>query len=366
MPRLLVTGGAGFIGANFVHYWLKEHPEDHIAVLDALTYAGNRASLSKAETNPHFQFVHGNILDQVLVENLLRDEGLDTIVHFAAESHVDRSIAGPDAFIETNIVGTHSLLKAARKVWLDEGNGSEKFRFHHVSTDEVYGTLSLDSPPFSEDTPYAPNSPYAASKASSDHLVRAYHETYGLPVSISNCSNNYGPFQFPEKLIPLLIVNILHDKPLPVYGDGAQIRDWLYVTDHCRGIDRVIQSDHEGECFNIGGINEWKNIDIVTLVCRLLDERFSINPKLQERFSLASQARAGKSHELIAFVKDRPGHDRRYAIDPAKAEAILDYSPEETFASGIARTIDWYLANEAWWRPLLGRQYSEWIAQQYS
>jgi dTDP-glucose 4,6-dehydratase len=249
---------------------------------------------------------------------------------------------------------------------LDERKGVGPFRFHHVSTDEVYGTLAPNDPPFREDTPYAPNSPYAASKASSDHLVRAYHETYGLPVSISNCSNNYGPFQFPEKLIPLIIVNILHDRPLPVYGDGAQIRDWLYVTDHCRGIDMVIRADHEGQCFNIGGINEWKNIDIVTLVCRLLDERFAADPGLCERFPLATHARAGRSRELITFVKDRLGHDRRYAIDPAKAKTVLGYTPEETFSSGIARTVDWYLANEEWWRPLLGKQYSEWIAQQYS
>jgi len=353
MRRLLVTGGAGFIGANFVHYWLENHPEDRVVVLDALTYAGNRASLQDAENKLDFRFIHGNILDQPLVENLLRDERLDTIVHFAAESHVDRSITGPDAFIETNIVGTHTLLKASRNIWLNEWHGDVNVRFHHVSTDEVYGTLAPNDPPFSEDTPYAPNSPYSASKASSDHLVRAYHETYGLPVSISNCSNNYGPYQFPEKLIPLMIINILHDKPLPVYGDGAQIRDWLYVTDHCRGIEMVINTDRIGECFNIGGINEWKNIDIVTLLCRLLDQRFADNPKLHERFPLASHARLGKSKELISFVTDRPGHDRRYAIDPTKAKQVLGYTPEESFASGIDKTIDWYLAHEDWWRPLM-------------
>ena len=354
MPRLLVTGGAGFIGSNFIHYWLKNHPKDRVVVLDALTYAGNLASLDQAKSDPAFKFVHGNILDQNLVESLLRDERLDTIVHFAAESHVDRSISGPDAFIETNIVGTHSLLKAARKIWLDEWKGTEKVRFHHVSTDEVYGTLGPDDAPFREETPYAPNSPYAASKASSDHLVRAYQETYGLPVSISNCSNNYGPFQFPEKLIPLIIINALHDKPLPIYGDGAQIRDWLYVNDHCRGIDMVVHADHQGEYFNIGGINEWQNIDIVKLICQLLDERFAADQELHGQFPMATYTRAARSRELMTFVTDRPGHDRRYAINPAKAETILGYSPEETFSIGIGKTVDWYLANEEWWRPLLG------------
>jgi dTDP-glucose 4,6-dehydratase len=352
MRRLLVTGGAGFIGANFIHYWLENHPKDRLVVLDALTYAGNRASLQSVEHTPNFRFIHGNILNQPLVEQLLRDERLDTIVHFAAESHVDRSIAGPDAFIETNVVGTHALLKASRNVWLDEWNGKSKVRFHHVSTDEVYGTLAPNDPPFSEDTPYAPNSPYSASKASSDHLVRSYHETYGLPVSISNCSNNYGPYQFPEKLIPLMIINILQDKPLPVYGDGAQIRDWLYVTDHCRAIKMVLNTDRIGECFNIGGINEWKNIDIVTLVCRLLDQRFADNPKLHERFPRAAHARSGTSKELVSFVTDRLGHDRRYAIDPKKAKHELGYSPQETFSSGIKKTIEWYLAHEEWWRQL--------------
>ncbi len=354
VSNLLVTGGAGFIGSNFVHYWTKKYPEDNVVVLDALTYAGNLASLEPVKMLDTFSFVHGNILDQTLVEDLLRSRRIDTVVHFAAESHVDRSIVGPDAFIETNIVGTHSLLKAARQVWLEEGKDTKSVRFHHVSTDEVYGTLGPDDPPFTEDTPYAPNSPYAASKAASDHLVRAYMETYGLPVTISNCSNNYGPYQFPEKLIPLVITNILQDKPLPVYGDGAQIRDWLYVTDHCRGIDLVINSDRTGECFNIGGVNEWKNMDIVTLVCRLLDQQFAANPSLSTLFPLATHARVGKSRELITFVTDRPGHDRRYAIDPAKVKHDLGYTPEETFSSGIEKTIDWYLANKNWWRLLLG------------
>ena len=270
MNTLLVTGGAGFIGSNFVLYWLETYPEDKVVVLDALTYAGNRANLDSVEDNPNFTFVQGDICDTDLVESLLKEHLVNNLVHFAAESHVDRSITGPDAFIETNIIGTYSLLKAAKKVWLDEpkANGLEvvPHRFHHVSTDEVYGTLEPEDPAFSETTPYAPNSPYSASKASSDHLVRAYHHTYGLNVTTSNCSNNYGPFHFPEKLIPLVLTNILFDQPLPIYGDGKQIRDWLFVEDHARGIDLVIKNGKVGECYNIGGVNEWANIDIVQLI----------------------------------------------------------------------------------------------------
>lgn len=270
---LLITGGAGLIGANFVHYWVKQHPEDVVVVLDALTYAGNRANLKPVEGKTDFTFVQGNICDTSLVESLLRENRIDTLVHFAAESHVDRSISGPDAVIETNIIGTHSLLKAAKTVWLDEPvERSEQpvpHRFHHVSTDEVYGTLGPRDPAFTEGTAYAPNSPYAASKAASDYLVRAYHHTYGLQVTTSNCSNNYGPYHFPEKLIPLIIINILRNRPLPIYGDGRQVRDWLYVEDHARGIELVLEKGKVGGNYNIGGHNEWQNIDTVNLVCEI-------------------------------------------------------------------------------------------------
>ena len=354
---LLVTGGAGFIGANFVHYWLAHHPDDRVVVLDALTYAGNVENLTAVENNSQFTFVKGDICDTPLVESLLNEHGVNTIVHFAAESHVDRSITGPDAFIETNILGTYSLLKAAKKVWLDgpRAKGAEPVphRFHHVSTDEVYGTLEPDDPAFTEDTPYAPNSPYSASKAASDHLVRAYHHTYGLQVSTSNCSNNYGPYHFPEKLIPLIMTNILHDKPLPVYGDGQQVRDWLYVEDHARGIELVLNQGKVGENYNIGGHNEWANIDIVRLVCRLMDEAFSKRPELLEIYPLAHKAARGNSAELITFVTDRPGHDRRYAIDATKTNNELGYQPVESFETGIAKTLDWYLTQSDWWKPLL-------------
>ncbi|WP_299595810.1 dTDP-glucose 4,6-dehydratase [uncultured Microbulbifer sp.] len=353
MSNLLVTGGAGFIGANFVHYWMKTYPQDKVVVLDALTYAGNKASLDPVADNPNFVFSHGNICDTALVETLLKEHHIDTLVHFAAESHVDRSITGPDAFIETNIIGTHSLLKAAKKVWLDEGLNNESHRFHHVSTDEVYGTLGPNDSAFSETTPYAPNSPYSASKAASDHLVRAYHHTYGLNVTTSNCSNNYGPYHFPEKLIPLVITNILHDEPLPIYGDGLQIRDWLYVEDHARGIELVIKNGLVGECYNIGGVNEWANIDIVKLICDLMDKEFASRPELLERFPLASMAIQGNSKNLISYVDDRAGHDRRYAIDPKKTENELGYSPRETFKTGIKKTLNWYLDREDWWRALI-------------
>jgi len=365
VKKLLVTGGAGFIGSNFVRYWRSTYPQDVVVVLDALTYAGNRANLAGIEEAGKFRFVHGNILDQALVEDLLRSYELDTVVHFAAESHVDRSILGPDAFIETNIVGTHSLLKAARAVWLEEWKGKRDVRFHHVSTDEVYGTLGPTDPAFTEKTPYAPNSPYAASKAASDHLVRAYMETYGLPVTISNCSNNYGPYHFPEKLIPLVITNILDDRPLPVYGDGLQIRDWLHVEDHCRGIDLILKSDRVGECFNIGGNNEWANIDIVKQACRLMNEAMQ-EERYREAFPNALSALRGKSEDLITFVTDRPGHDRRYAIDATKSESVLGFAPNETFASGIAKTIRWYLENEKWWREVQNGDYRQWMAAQYN
>jgi dTDP-glucose 4,6-dehydratase len=347
-----VTGGAGFIGSNFVHYWKQKYPQDLVVVLDALTYAGNIKSLNKVKDANNYVFVKGNICDQTLVERLLAEHDICTLVHFAAESHVDRSITGPDEFIETNIIGTYSLLKAAKRIWLD-GKQIKEHRFHHVSTDEVYGTLSVNEPAFHENTPYAPNSPYSASKAASDHLVRAYHHTYGLNVTTSNCSNNYGPYHFPEKLIPLILTNILHNKALPVYGDGMQIRDWLYVEDHAKGIDLVLQKGRLGENYNIGGNNEWANIDIVKLLCKKVNHIFSEDRLLHSRFPLATNAISNTSENLITFVTDRLGHDRRYAIDPSKSNNELGYVASETFESGIDKTIQWYLGNEIWWKPLL-------------
>jgi dTDP-glucose 4,6-dehydratase len=365
--RLLVTGGAGFIGANFVQHWLESHAHAHahVVVLDALTYAGNLASLAPVLDDPRCVFVHGDILTEGLVARLLRAHQLNTIVHFAAESHVDRSIHGPDAFVSTNVLGTHEVLKAARQVWLSEQVVSGPHRFHHVSTDEVYGSLGPDDAPFSETTAYAPNSPYSASKAASDHLVRAYHHTFGLDVTTSNCSNNYGPYHFPEKLIPLLIVNILGGKPLPVYGDGRNVRDWLYVRDHARAIDAVIERGRAGEVYNVGGKNEWANIDIVRLVCRLLDDAVARDPSLTERFPHSPAATGQRAESLITFVADRPGHDRRYAIDPRKIESELGFVPEETFESGIQRTIDWFLLNDAWWRSVMDGSYRQWIEKHY-
>ena len=353
MHRLLVTGGAGFIGANFVHYWLANHPADRVVVLDALTYAGNIETLSPLMSNSNFRFVQGNICNTELVAQLLREEGIDTLVHFAAESHVDRSITGPDAFIETNIIGTHSLLKAARSVWLADPVNPLPHRFHHVSTDEVYGTLSLTDPAFTEETAYAPNSPYSASKAASDHLVRAYQHTYGLQVTTSNCSNNYGYYHFLEKLIPLCLTNILDGKPLPIYGDGKQIRDWLFVEDHCRGIELVLDKGVVGETYNIGGINEWQNIDIVHLLCDRIDGEFAADASLAARFPASPCSRGVSARTLITHVTDRAGHDRRYAVATDKIRTDLGYVPQETFETGIAKTIRWYLANEAWWRPLI-------------
>jgi dTDP-glucose 4,6-dehydratase len=364
VPRVLVTGGAGFIGANFVHHWLETHPGERIVVLDALTYAGHLASLEAAMPRAEFRFVHGNILDTELLEQVLRVEHLDTIVHFAAESHVDRSILGPDAFIETNVLGTHALLRAARKVWLQE-RPTEPHRFHHVSTDEVYGSLGPQDPPFHERTPYAPNSPYSASKAASDHLVRAYHHTYGLQATISNCSNNYGPYHFPEKLIPLMIVNALHGRSLPVYGDGGNVRDWLYVADHCRGIGLILASGRPGEVYNIGGHAEHANLEIVRLICELLDAQFRSRPELRERFPLCPAALGEPSVALLQFVRDRPGHDRRYAIDCTKAESELGFSPRVRLREGLQATLAWYLQNEPWWRSVMDGSYQRWIEQHY-
>lgn len=350
--RLLVTGGAGFIGSNFVHYWHKTYPSDRVVVLDALTYAGNRATLKDVEDQPNVRFVQGDICDRGLLDQLLREEEITVLAHFAAESHVDRSILGPDAFIKTNVVGTFTLLEAFRHYWIELGQ-PEHLRFHHVSTDEVYGSLGMDDPAFTETTPYAPNSPYSASKAGSDHLVRAYHHTYGLPTLMTNCSNNYGPYHFPEKLIPLMCINILMGKPLPVYGDGQNVRDWLYVVDHCEAIATVITQGTPGETYNIGGHSEVKNIDLVRLLCDLMDE-------------LAPELPVTPAQSLITFVKDRPGHDRRYAIDTSKIQRELGWKPSVTLEEGLRRTVQWYLANADWWQPLLSAEYQAYYEQVYA
>jgi len=350
---LLVTGGAGFIGANFVHYWLGAHADDSVTVLDVLTYAGNRASLIAFDENERFRFVQGDIGDAEAVHDVLEAQAIDTIVNFAAESHVDRSIIGPDLFLETNVLGTNTLLKSAQARYETlTGSARDHFRFHHVSTDEVFGSLGPSDPAFAERTQYAPNSPYAASKAASDHLVRAYNRTYGLPVTTSNCSNNYGPMQFPEKLIPLVLLNALEGVAIPVYGDGANRRDWLHVADHCRGIDLVIEKGAVGECYNIGGGTEVANIDLVRALCRRIDARFASDATLAVRYPKSPAAKAGKTEELIAFVTDRLGHDRRYAIDGTRASKELGYRAERDLERGLDETVDWYLANEAWWRPL--------------
>ncbi len=366
MARLLVTGGAGFIGANFVHYWADEYPDDRIVVLDSLTYAGNLASLDRLTASENFRFVKQSIIEKDAVITLLREERIDTIVHFAAESHVDRSIRGPADFIDTNIVGTHNLLQAARSVWLDSDDAPANHRFHHISTDEVYGSLGPFDPGFSELTPYAPNSPYSASKAASDHLVRAYHHTYGLQVTTSNCSNNYGPYQFPEKLIPLMIVNALDGKPLPVYGDGSNIRDWLYVEDHVRAIDLVLKKGRVGETYNIGGNEERANIDIVNTICAAIDAAFANDEDLAIRFPAAPAATGGPTRSLVTSVKDRPGHDWRYAIDPSRARDELGFKPKHDFAGGLASTIDWMLNNENWWRSVMDGSYRDWVTEHYA
>ncbi|MHB1566945.1 MAG: dTDP-glucose 4,6-dehydratase [Acidiferrobacter sp.] len=330
MRKLLVTGGAGFIGVNFVYYWLQHHSEDRLVVLDALTYAGNIDNLKAAVCHPQFRFVHGNIRDRALVIDLLRAEEIDTIVHFAAESHVDRSISGPDIFLETNVLGTFDLLEAARKIWIDAEYPIRKHRFHHVSTDEVYGSLKPTDPPFTEDARYEPQSPYAASKAASDHLVRAYGNTYGLQYTISNCSNNYGPYQFPEKLLPLCITNMVQGKSVPIYGDGQNVRDWLHVLDHCRAIDLVLHKGRVGQTYNVGGDNEYTNLDLVERLCAILDE-------------VSTEREHAPHRRLISFVKDRPGHDRKYAIDATKIQRHLGFQPMITTDRGLRTTVQWYL-----------------------
>jgi len=349
---ILITGGAGFIGSNFV---LQRMQEDTASIvnLDNLTYAGNLRNLESLANDLRYAFIHGDIGDRELVKRLLEKHQPSAIVHFAAESHVDRSIRGPDDFIRTNISGTFALLEETRAYWnsLPEDERA-RFRFLHVSTDEVYGSLGPNDPPFSETTPYAPNSPYAASKAASDHLVRAYHHTYGLPTLTTNCSNNYGPFQFPEKLIPLMILNARDGKPLPVYGDGKNVRDWLYVEDHCTAIATVLRGGKPGETYNIGGWNEKPNMEIVETICDLVDE-------------IAPRAKSSR-RELITFVKDRPGHDRRYAMDARKIERELGWKPKETFDTGIRKTVRWYLEHEEWVRGVTSGSYRQWIATHYS
>lgn len=335
--KIIVTGGAGFIGSNFIFHMLKSHPEDYIICLDKLTYAGNLSTLAPIMDNAHFRFVRADICDRKAVDALFEEEHPNMVVNFAAESHVDRSIENPQLFLETNIIGTSVLMDACRKYGIQ--------RYHQVSTDEVYGDLPLDRPDlfFTEATPIHTSSPYSSSKASADLLVLAYYRTYGLPVTISRCSNNYGPYHFPEKLIPLMIINALHDKPLPVYGDGQNVRDWLYVEDHCRAIDLILQKGRVGEVYNVGGHNEMKNIDIVKLICKAL----------------------GKPESLIHFVKDRKGHDRRYAIDPAKIHRELGWLPETKFADGIQKTIRWYLDNEEWWQPIVNGDYVKYYDRMY-
>ena len=365
MRSILVTGGAGFIGANFVHYWLKHHRGDRVVVLDALTYAGNLASLEPAAANDAYRFVKGDILDTQLATSLIKEEGVDTIVHFAAESHVDRSITGPSVFVDTNVVGTHNLLQAAKACWLDSDDAPSTHRFHHVSTDEVFGSLGKNDPAFNEMTPYAPNSPYSASKAASDHLVRSYFHTFGLRVSTSNCSNNYGPYQFPEKLIPLMIVYCLEGRPLPVYGDGSNIRDWLYVEDYVRGIELVLLKGRIGETYNFGGNEERSNIDVVAAICAMIDEVFANHPDLIKRFPDAPAGKGLSTESLITFVTDRPGHDWRYAIDATKSESELGFYRSKTFESGMQATLEWMLANEAWWRAIVDGSYRESVASHY-
>ena len=349
--RTLVTGGAGFIGTNFVLDWLREVGTP-VVNLDKLTYAGNLENLASLEGDERHAFVRGDVCDRELLDHLLAEHRPGAIVHFAAESHVDRSIHGPGEFVRTNVQGTFTLLEAARAYWgALEGAEKERFRFLHVSTDEVYGSLGPDDPPFAEENAYQPNSPYSASKAASDHLVRAYHHTYGLPTLTTNCSNNYGPYQFPEKLIPLVIANALAGRPLPIYGDGMNVRDWLYVGDHCAAIRRVLESGRAGETYNIGGWNEMPNLVIVRTICSLLDE-------------VAPDGR-GEHERLVTFVKDRPGHDRRYAIDARKVERELGWRPAETFETGIRKTVRWYLDHQGWVDRVQSGAYREWLEKNY-
>jgi dTDP-glucose 4,6-dehydratase len=350
---ILVTGGAGFIGSNFVLQWLASETTP-VVNFDKLTYAGNLRNLESVANHPAYEFVHGDICDRAAVRELFHGRQPRAVVHFAAESHVDRSIRGPGDFIETNVKGTFSLLEEARAYWMEVPESERSlFRFLHVSTDEVYGSLGLEDLPFTEESGYCPNSPYSASKAGSDHLVRAYYHTYGLPVLTTNCSNNYGPYQFPEKLIPLMILNARSGKPLPVYGDGKNVRDWLYVEDHCEAVRSVLSSGRAGETYNVGGHNEKQNIEIVEALCVLLDEMCPQDPVVPHR-------------ELITYVQDRPGHDRRYAVDARKIGRELGWKPRETLETGLRKTVDWYLNHEAWVAEVTSGSYRQWIATHYS
>jgi dTDP-glucose 4,6-dehydratase len=359
MTNILVTGGAGFIGSNFLNLFVSRYPEHNFINFDKLTYAANLLNLKNIESLPNYKFEQGDIADYKRVIEIFNKYNPGIVVNFAAESHVDRSILGPSEFVQTNIIGTFNLLEACRKKWLNPHNSSlpqdslsKTKLFHHVSTDEVYGSLSLnDTNLFTEITPYTPHSPYSASKAASDHLVRAYYHTYGIPIKITNCSNNYGPYQFPEKLIPLMILNVLNSKPLPVYGKGENIRDWLYVKDHCEAIWTVLQKGNIGETYNIGGNNEWKNIDIVNKICDILAEELKKDPI--------------KFKKLITFVKDRPGHDLRYAIDSTKIKKELHWQPRETFETGLRKTIKWYLSNQKWVDSIKTGEYKKWIDTNY-
>jgi dTDP-glucose 4,6-dehydratase len=349
---VLITGGCGFIGVNFVRLLLETGDDLRIINLDKLTYAGNLQSLADVEDHPHYTFIRGDICDGNLIDTLFTDYNIQAVIHFAAESHVDRSITGPDAFVRTNVFGTFTLLEAAKKYWLDQGKGDDGSRFLHVSTDEVYGSLG-NKGYFTEETPYDPRSPYSASKASSDHFVRAYFHTYGLPVLITNCSNNYGPYQFPEKLIPLVLNNALAGKPLPVYGDGGNVRDWLYVRDHCEAIVRVLTRGRMGESYNIGGHNEKTNLEVVELLCDMVDAKVGLLKSGESRRS------------LITFVKDRLGHDRRYAIDAGKIERDLGWRPRYVFDQGMEKTVDWYLKNRKWSESVMDGSYQQYYETMY-